>query len=283
MKTKVGLDLILMIDTLPAVAVCNLSKKEAANGRGESTFCLLFCSRRFAALPPLLKYNAFSISSSTNLTRPHDLRTCGACSRSGGSTRPVVLAWPVPTWNIPWTPGQGHATMHLCQLLQSPAAGDARSSGGSRPEAVRVLLDRALLRDRHCMPTPGRGSRQGSCFWCTTATAELNCMHCPAGSGRSPNKSTLVHTGTGGKWPAATPCRGAVRVRVRVTRHSISASASASASAHAPAPRFLGKATPLPPTIRTPFPFRGGKNIVGDLTSPSSHTSACVRACSQVY
>ena len=74
--------------------------------------------------------------------------------------------------------------------------------------------------------------------------------------------------------PTATPSRRAVRVRV--TRHWI--------DLHVLAPRFLGKATPLPPTLRVPFPSRGrGEKNMGDLTSPRSHTSACVRVVKCMY
>ena len=167
-KTKAGLDLILMIDT-PSSSRMQSVKEGSSQPMGEviiiilhDHICLLFCSRRLL-LPPLLKYNAFSISSS-NLTRSHDLGTWGACSRP-------VLACTDLEHSLD-ARGQGHAVpkhLHLCQLLTVTS-----SSGGSRPEAV-LLIGRALLRDRHaCMPTPGCG--RGGCLCNSVASPQLQSL-----------------------------------------------------------------------------------------------------------
>jgi hypothetical protein len=183
-----------------------------------------------------------------------------------------------------------------------------------------LLVDRALLRDRHaCMPRPGCG-RQGGLFLyfcCIPAAAELNCMHCPCPAPAAKQKrrhahATRVHTGTGQTRAHARAALHCCRTPVgrpvwqlgvcmqqctAVSGHQSAANGAfhfpiAGRDALPPS-RARPRHTPLDPSPRThskipgqsdtsaayathAFPNPWGKNM-GDLTSPSSHTFACVR------
>lgn len=176
--------------------------------------------------------------------------------------------------------------MHACRRQDVAGRGGCFCISVASPQLQSLIACTVRVRLRR--PNKSGGTPRG----CTRArdkpvrthalrcTAAAHRSAAPSGSSASACSSAQQSAATSqqptarsiSQLPAATPCRRAVRVPV--TRHSI--------DLHVLTPRFLGKATPLPPTLRTPFPSRGEKNT-GDLTSPSSHTFACVRVVKCTY